>query len=135
MTTDTLIVFLTKQGVYCTNVLKYVMCIPEIAKIIETSYQYNFVLGIPEMLHIVIYKYFLKNLLELSCIYILVLSSLGPLDPFYEGMSINNQLIPFSIDRDGHDFHDLFQYMFYKCVINCMCIESFFNKILNVKHG
>ena len=30
----------------------------------------------------------------------------------YEGVSINNQPISFPIDRDGHDFHALFQYMF-----------------------
>ena len=53
----------------------------------------------------------------------------------YEGGSINNQSIPFSMDRDGHDFHALFQYMFYTWVQNCTRIESFFNKILNVKHG
>ena len=29
----------------------------------------------------------------------------------YEGVSINNQPIPFPMDRDGHDFHALFQYM------------------------
>ena len=53
----------------------------------------------------------------------------------YEGVSINNQPIPFPIDRDGHDFHALFQYMymFYTWVQNCIRIESFFNKILNVK--
>ena len=49
----------------------------------------------------------------------------------YEGVSINNQPIPFPMDRDGHDFHTLFQYMYYTWVQNC--IESFFNKILNVK--
>ena len=27
----------------------------------------------------------------------------------YEGVSINNQPIPFPMDRDGHDFHALFQ--------------------------
>ena len=53
----------------------------------------------------------------------------------YEGESINNQPIPFPMDRDGHDFHALFQYMFYTWVQNCTRIESFFNKILNVKHG
>ena len=26
-------------------------------------------------------------------------------------VSINNQPIPFPMDRDGHDFHALFQYM------------------------
>ena len=30
----------------------------------------------------------------------------------YEGKSISNQPIPFPIDRDTHDFHALFQYMF-----------------------
>ena len=39
------------------------------------------------------------------------------------------------MDRDGHDFHALFQYMFYTWVQNCTRIESFFNKILNVKHA
>ena len=53
----------------------------------------------------------------------------------YEGESISNQPIPFPIDRDGHDFHALFQYMFYTWVQNCTRIESFFNKILNIKHG
>ena len=49
----------------------------------------------------------------------------------YEGVLINNQ----PMDRDGNDFHALFQYMFYTWVQNCTRIESFFNKILNVKHG
>ena len=31
----------------------------------------------------------------------------------YEGKSISNQPISFPIDRDGHDSHALFQYMFY----------------------
>ena len=31
----------------------------------------------------------------------------------YEGESISNQHIPFSMDRDGQHFHALFQYMFY----------------------
>ena len=53
----------------------------------------------------------------------------------YEGESISNQPILFPIDRDGHDFHALFQYMFYTWVQNCTRIESFFNKILNVNHG
>ena len=53
----------------------------------------------------------------------------------YEGVSINNQSIPFPIDRDGHDFYALYQYMFYTWVQNFTRIESFFNKILNVKHG
>ena len=49
--------------------------------------------------------------------------------------SISNQPIPFSIDRDGHNFHAMFQYMFYTWVQNCTLIDSFFNKIMNVKHG
>ena len=53
----------------------------------------------------------------------------------YEGVSINNQPISFPMDQDGHDFNSLFQYMFYSWVQNCTRIESFFNKILNVKHG
>ena len=53
----------------------------------------------------------------------------------YEGVSINNQPIPFPMNRDGHDFHALFQYMFYIWVQNCTRIESFFKKILNVKQG
>ena len=53
----------------------------------------------------------------------------------FEGESISKQPIPFQIDRDGHDFHALFQYMFYTWVQNWTRIESFFNKILNVKHG
>ena len=32
----------------------------------------------------------------------------------YEGVSINNQPIPFPMDQDGHDFHALFQYVLYK---------------------
>ena len=55
--------------------------------------------------------------------------------PYYKGESISNQPIPFLIDRDGHDFHALFQNMFNTSVQNCTRIESFFNKILNVKHG
>ena len=39
------------------------------------------------------------------------------------------------MDRDNHDFHALFQYMFYTWVQKRTRIESFFNKILNVKHG
>ena len=31
----------------------------------------------------------------------------------YEGVSINNQPIPFPMYRDGHDFLALFQYMLY----------------------
>ena len=45
-----------------------------------------------------------------------------PVNPsftIYEGVSINNQPIPFPMDRDGHDFHALFQYMFYTWVQNC----------------
>ena len=54
----------------------------------------------------------------------------------YEGESISNQPISFPIDRDGHDFHALFQYMFYTWVQNCTLIESFFNKILNkIRHA
>ena len=53
----------------------------------------------------------------------------------YEGVSINNQPIPFPMDRGGNDFHALFQYMFYIWVQKCTRIESFFNKILNVKYG
>ena len=34
----------------------------------------------------------------------------------YEGESISNQPIPFPMDRDGHDFHALFQYMIYTWV-------------------
>ena len=49
--------------------------------------------------------------------------------------SISNQPIPFPMDRDGHDFHALFPYMIYTWVQNYTRIESFFNKILNVKHG
>ena len=41
-------------------------------------------------------------------------------------MSINNQPIPFPMGRDAHDFHALFQYMFYTWVQNCTHIESFF---------
>ena len=53
----------------------------------------------------------------------------------YEGESIINQPIPLPMDQDGHDIHALFQYMFNMWVRNCTPIESFFNKILNVKHG
>ena len=53
----------------------------------------------------------------------------------HEGESVSNQPIPFPMDRDGHDFPALFQYMFYTWVQNCTLIGSFFNKILNVKHG
>ena len=35
------------------------------------------------------------------------------------------------MDRDGHDFHALFQYIIYTWVQNYTRIESFFNKILN----
>ena len=31
----------------------------------------------------------------------------------YEGESISNQPIPFPMDRDGHNFHALFQYVLY----------------------
>ena len=47
----------------------------------------------------------------------------------YEGESISNQAIPFPMDRDGHDFHALFQYMFHTCVENCTLID------VEVKHG
>ena len=53
----------------------------------------------------------------------------------YEGESICNQPIPFPMDQEGHGFRALFQYMFYTWKQNCTRIESFFNKILNVKHG
>ena len=43
-----------------------------------------------------------------------------------------SQSIPFPMNRDGLDFHSLFQYMFYTWVQNCTRIESFFTKILNV---
>ena len=56
------------------------------------------------------------------------------LNTIYEGVSINNQPIPFPMDQDGHDFHALFQYMFYTWVQNCTRNESFFD-ILNVKHA
>ena len=36
----------------------------------------------------------------------------------------NNQPIPFPMDRDGHDFHALFQYMFYTWVQNCTRVED-----------
>ena len=32
---------------------------------------------------------------------------------YYEGESISNQPIPFPMDRDGHNFHALFQYVLY----------------------
>ena len=63
------------------------------------------------------------------------LSNLVVLYEKFTRASINNQPIPFPMDRDGYDFHALFQYMFYIWVQNCTRIESFFNKILNVKHG
>ena len=49
--------------------------------------------------------------------------------------NLDPQPIPFPMDRDGHDFHALFQYMIYTWVQNYTRIESFFNKTLNVKHG
>ena len=58
---------------------------------------------------------------------------MGIRDPLYEGRSITNQPIPFPMDWDGHNFHALFQYMFYMWVQKCKLIESFFNKILNFK--
>ena len=42
---------------------------------------------------------------------------------------------PFPLDRDGHDFHTLVQYMFKTRVQRCTLMESLFNKILNVKQG
>ena len=39
------------------------------------------------------------------------------------------------MDQDGLDFHALFQYMINTWVQNYKRIESFFNKILNVKYG
>ena len=53
-------------------------------------------------------------------------------DAVYEGKSISNQPISFSIDRDGHGFHTLFQYNFYTWVKHCTLIKPLFNKILNV---
>ena len=58
-----------------------------------------------------------------------------PNTKMYEGESKSNQPTPFPMDRDGHNVHALFQYMFYTWVQNCTRIESFFNKILNVKQG
>ena len=48
---------------------------------------------------------------------------------------MSNHPIPFPMNRDSHDFHALFQCMFYTWGQNCTIIESFFNKILNVKYG
>ena len=48
----------------------------------------------------------------------------------YEGESINNHPIPFSMDRAGHDFQALFEYMFYTWVQNLTLIESFFIRYL-----
>ena len=53
----------------------------------------------------------------------------------YEGVSIKKQPISFPIDRDVNDFMLCFNILFYTWVQNCTRIESFFNKILNVKHG
>ena len=47
----------------------------------------------------------------------------------YKGESISNQAIPFPMDRDGQDFHALFQYMFHTCVENCTLID------VEVRHG
>ena len=47
----------------------------------------------------------------------------------YEGESISSQPVPFPMDRDGHDFHALFQYMFIFWVQNCTHIDSTLNKI------
>ena len=52
---------------------------------------------------------------------------------YYEGESISNQPIPLPMDR-GHDFHALLQYVLYMGT-KLYTYESFFNKILNVKHG
>ena len=60
---------------------------------------------------------------------------MGSLRVKYKGESISNQPNLFPMDLDGHDFQALFQCMFYTWVQNCTHIESFFNKILNVKHG
>ena len=59
----------------------------------------------------------------------------GTRSTYYEDEPISNQPILFPMDRDSHDFHTLFQYMFYTWVQNCTLIELFFDKILNVKHG
>ena len=45
---------------------------------------------------------------------------------FIEGEPKGNQPILYRMDRDGHDFHALFQYVYYKWVQNCTLIESFF---------
>ena len=66
--------------------------------------------------------YLLKKILHLSY-------------SIYEGESISNQPILFPKDGDGHGVHVLFQYKFYTWIQNCTLVESFFNKILNVKHG
>ena len=44
----------------------------------------------------------------------------------YEGESVINQPIPFPMDRNGHDFHALLQYMFLTWIQNCTLNESFF---------
>ena len=51
----------------------------------------------------------------------------------HEGESISNQPIPYLVDRDGHDFRALLQYMFYTWLLNCTLVDSLLNKILNVK--
>ena len=43
----------------------------------------------------------------------LVRNTVAYTETIYEGGSIRKQSIPFSMDRDGHDFHALFQYIFY----------------------
>ena len=48
----------------------------------------------------------------------------------YEGESISNQPFPFPISQDGHDFHVLFQYMFYMWVQKCTLFKLFFNNNL-----
>ena len=43
----------------------------------------------------------------------------------YKGESISNQPIPFPMDRDGHDFHALFQYMFLYVGTTSACLSSY----------
>ena len=59
----------------------------------------------------------------MKAVAILVASNSALTSSKYEGVSINNQPIPFPMNRDGHDFHALFQYMFYTWVQNCTHIE------------
>ena len=37
---------------------------------------------------------------------------------------MSNQPVPFPMDRDGHNFYALFQYVFYTWVQNCTLTES-----------